>query len=74
MLDSCLLLLFRVPLEVNYVSEYRKGDVYVCCDPSCGMEIMINKGCTGESCSDCGPLLCCDKPMVKKSDAPKKKM
>ena len=49
------------------MDEYRKGEVYVCSDPSCGMEVTINRGCTGEACSNCGPLICCDRPMVKKS-------
>lgn len=54
------------------MSEYDEGAIYVCADPACGMEITVKKGCNGESCPDCGPLMCCDKPMVKKSAAKKK--
>jgi hypothetical protein len=49
------------------MSEYKQGEVYRCADPSCNMEVTINKACTGDSCTDCAPLMCCDKPMMKKS-------
>jgi len=52
--------------------DYKTGEVYVCADPSCGNEITLNRVCTSESCSNCGPLMCCDKPMVKKSASKRK--
>lgn len=45
---------------------YKKGDVYVCDHPDCDIEVTVTKGCTEESCPTCGPLICCEKPMVKK--------
>jgi len=45
--------------------EYRKDEVYRCADPTRNIEVTVNRGCTGESCSTCGPLICCDKPMVR---------
>ncbi len=47
--------------------EYKEGDIYVCTDPSCQIEVTITKGCTEEECQKtCGTLICCDKPMIKK--------
>lgn len=48
------------------MTEYKKGDVYTCADPSCQIEITVSKSCTGKECSISGPLICCDKPMIKK--------
>jgi hypothetical protein len=56
-------------MEVEKMPEYKKGDVYVCADPSCTIEVTVTKGCTKEACPVCGPLICCDKPMVKKGSA-----
>jgi hypothetical protein len=47
------------------MAKYEEGEVYTCTDPDCQVEITITKGCTGEKCPT-GPLICCDKPMVKK--------
>lgn len=46
--------------------SYKQGDVYVCDDPKCDIEVTVSKGCTEALCPNCGPLICCDKPMVKK--------
>jgi hypothetical protein len=54
------------------MTEYKNGDVYACADPSCHIEVTVTKGCTEEECPTCGPLICCDKPMIKKSSAKKK--
>jgi hypothetical protein len=48
------------------MTEYKKGEVYTCADPSCRVEITVSESCTGDECSIRGPLMCCDKPMVKK--------
>ncbi|MGD0329004.1 MAG: hypothetical protein ABSB40_00995 [Nitrososphaeria archaeon] len=45
---------------------YKKGDVYVCSDPKCNIEVTVTKGCTEESCPVCEPLTCCGKRMTKK--------
>ena len=54
------------------MAEYKNGDVYACADPSCQIEVTVTKGCTEEECPVCGPLICCDKPMIKKGSAKKK--
>ena len=37
--------------------DYKTDEVYFCADLSCGVEITLNKGCAGEYCSNCGPLM-----------------
>jgi len=48
------------------MATYKKGEVYVCDDPECDIEVTITKGCAEEYCPSCEPLMCCGKPMVKK--------
>ncbi len=52
---------------------YKKGDVYVCSDPKCNIEVTVTKGCTEESCPVCEPMTCCGKRMTKKKIMIKKK-
>lgn len=52
--------------EVGKMATYKKGEVYVCDDPECDIEVTITKGCAEEYCPSCEPLMCCGKPMVKK--------
>jgi hypothetical protein len=45
------------------LERYKKGDVYVCAESMCGLEVTVTKPCV---CEKCSPLSCCGKPMVKK--------
>jgi len=45
------------------LERYKKGDVYVCAESMCDLEVSVTKPCV---CEKCSPLSCCGKPMVKK--------
>ena len=51
--------------------KVKEGDVFVCKCEDCDLELTVTQACTTQTCGTCSDIevMCCDQPMVLKSEA-----